>query len=79
MEMFGLLKPKVAYHLTTHLEIFDSYSKNKFDALKSYAQKHPEIKWSFVRVIGAQLYLRNTEWIEDMTNHNIWKPVEVFI
>jgi len=57
----------------------DSYAKNKFDALKAYAEKHPEIKWGFVRAIGTQLYLSNTEWSEDMTNRNIWKPIEVFI
>lgn len=57
----------------------DSYAKNKFDALKAYAEKHPEIKWGFVRAIGTQLYLSNTKWSEDMTNRNIWKPIEVFI
>lgn len=35
----------------------DSYAKNKFDALKAYAEKHPEIKCGFV----PQLYLNNTE------------------
>lgn len=57
----------------------DSYAKNKFEALKEYASRHPEIKWGFVRAIGGQLYLSNTIWSEDMTNHNIWKPIEVFI
>lgn len=57
----------------------DSYVKNKFEAMKMYASKHPDIKWGFVRAIGNQLYLSNTEWTEDMTNRNIWKPIEVFI
>ncbi len=57
----------------------DTYVKNKFEAMKSYAAKHPEIKWGFVRAVGNQLYLSNTEWSEDMTNRNIWKPIEVFI
>ena len=38
-----------------------------------------EIKWGFVRAVGTQLYLSNTEWTEDVTNHNVWKPIEVFI
>lgn len=57
----------------------DSYARNKFEALKEYAGRHPEIKWGFVRAVGTQLYLSNTEWTEDMTNRNIWKPIEVFI
>ena len=57
----------------------DNYSKNKFEALKDYAQRYPNIKWGFVRAIGNQLYLSNTEWTEDMNNHKIWKPIEVFI
>ena len=57
----------------------DIYAKNKFDALKSYGEKYPEIKWGFVRAVGNQLYLSNTEWKEDVTNINYWKPIEVFI
>ncbi|MBR1373437.1 DEAD/DEAH box helicase family protein, partial [bacterium] len=57
----------------------DEYAKNKFDALKTYAKKHPEIKWGFVRTFGPRLYLSNTEWSEDMSNPNIWKPIEMFI
>ena len=57
----------------------DGYAEKKFNALKEYGQKHPEIKWGFVRAVGTQLYLSNTVWSEDMTNRNIWKPIEVFI
>ena len=57
----------------------DKYARHKFEALKEYANRHPEIKWGFVRAVGAQLYLSNTEWCEDVTNRNIWKPIEVFI
>ena len=57
----------------------DSYVENKFEAMKTYAEKYPNIKWGFVRAIGNQLYLSNTKWTEDMTNRNIWKPIEVFI
>ena len=57
----------------------DKYARHKLEALKEYASRHPEIKWGFVRAVGAQLYLSNTEWCEDVTNRNIWKPIKVFI
>ena len=57
----------------------DQYAKNKFDALKKYAEKHPNVHWGFVRAVGNQLYMSNTEWDEDVTNRNVWKPIEVFI
>lgn len=57
----------------------DKYAPRKFDALKEYASRHPEIKWGFVRAVGTQIYLSNTIWAEDVTNRNVWKPIEVFI
>ena len=57
----------------------DGYAEKKFNALKEYGEKHPEVKWGFVRAVGTQLYLSNTVWSEDMTNRSIWKPIEVFI
>lgn len=57
----------------------DSYAKNKFEALKEYANRHSNIHWGFVRAVGNQLYMSNTEWDEDVTNRNVWKPIEVFI
>lgn len=57
----------------------DKYAPRKFEALKEYALRHPEIKWGFVRAVGTQLYLSNTVWSEDVTNRNVWKPIEVFI
>lgn len=57
----------------------DAYAKNKFEALKKYGEKYSKIKWGFVRAVGNQLYLSNTLWEEDVTNRNIWKPIEVFI
>lgn len=56
----------------------DKYASRKFEALKEYGCRHPEIKWGFVRAVGSQIYLSNTEWSEDVTNHNIWKPIEDF-
>ena len=57
----------------------DKYAKNKFESLKEYAQRHPELKWGFVRAVGTQLYISNTEWAEDVTNNNVWKPIEEII
>ena len=57
----------------------DGYAERKFEALKEYGERHPEVKWGFVRAVGTQLYLSNTVWSEDMTNRNVWKPIEVFI
>lgn len=57
----------------------DKYARHKFEALKEYASRHPGLKWGFVRAVGAQLYLSNTAWSEDVANRNIWKPIEVFI
>lgn len=57
----------------------DGYAERKFEALKAYAEKVGGFKWGFVRAVGPQLYLSNTVWSEDMTNRNVWKPIEVFI
>lgn len=57
----------------------DQYAKNKFEALKEYALRHNNIHWGFVRAVGNQLYMSNTEWDEDVTNRSIWKPIEEII
>lgn len=57
----------------------DCYAKNKFESLKEYGKRHPEVKWGFVRAIGNQIYMSNTVWDEDVTNRKVWKPIEVFI
>lgn len=57
----------------------DNYAKNKFEALKEYASRHPEVHWGFIRTVGIQIYMSNTEWDEDVTNRKVWKPIEVFI
>lgn len=57
----------------------DGYAEKKFNALKAYAERVGGFKWGFVRAVGTQLYLSNTIWTEDMTNRNVWKPIEVFI
>ena len=57
----------------------DKYAKHKFEALKDYASRCPNVKWGFVRAVGTQLYLSNTVWDENVTNRNVWKPIECFI
>lgn len=57
----------------------DGYAEKKFEALKAYAERVGGFKWGFIRAVGTQLYLSNTIWTEDMTNRNVWKPIEVFI
>lgn len=57
----------------------DSYASKKFEALKGYGEEHPEIHWGFVRALGAQLYLSNTYWSEDIFDRKAWKPIECFI
>ncbi len=53
----------------------DKYAAQKFDALKEYGQQHPDIKWGFVRNIGAKLLISTTEWDENLLNDNVWKPI----
>ena len=57
----------------------DSYANRKFEALKEYAENHDEIKWGFVRAVGAQLFMSNTEWVEDVTKKDVWKPIDELI
>ena len=57
----------------------DKYAMHKFEALKDYASRYPNVKWGFVRAVGTQLYLSNTVWDENVTNRNVWKPIECFI
>ena len=57
----------------------DTYAAQKFDALKEYGEKHPKIKWGFVRNLGAQLYISITEWDENLFNHDVWRPIKSVI
>ena len=59
----------------------DNYAPNKFEALKNYIleQNNVNLKFGFVRLMGIQLYLSNTEWKEDLTYRSCWLPIEVFI
>lgn len=62
-------------------ENIDIYAKNKFDALKDYVSKAniSNLHFGFVRYMGSQLYLSNTEWVDDLNDRSHWLPIEVFI
>ena len=57
----------------------DGYASKKFEALKHYAERFAEVKWGFVRAVGSQIYISNTEWDENVMNNDIWKPIEDII
>ena len=57
----------------------DGYASKKFEALKHYAERVAEVKWGFVRAVGSQIYISNTEWDENVMNNDIWKPIEDII
>ena len=51
----------------------DKYAAQKLEALKAYCEQYPQYKWGFVRNVGAQLFISNTEWDEDLSNRSVWK------
>lgn len=53
----------------------DGYAAKKFEALKEYCSRHQELGWGFIRSVGAQIYMSNTEWSEDM-NNPVWRPID---
>ncbi len=56
----------------------DDYSSAKFNALKNYIEKiAPEKKFAFVRPDGDRLVYSNTLYEKEMTNHKVWKPLEL--
>ena len=56
-----------------HSDNIDQMSPIKFDAFKKYVEnRHPEIKWGFVRNIGETLFFNNTEWTESIAGIDKW-------
>ena len=47
---------------------------NKFLAFKRYAEEYG-LKWGFVRDIDEQLYINNTEFVDDMSDDR-WVAIE---
>lgn len=56
-----------------HSKNIDVQVGNKFNAFKNYAEKYG-IKWGFVRDIDEELFINNTEYVEDMSDPN-WRPL----
>ncbi|MDT0705714.1 DEAD/DEAH box helicase [Staphylococcus haemolyticus] len=62
---------------SSHSQNIDPLSSIKFDAFKKYVEKrHPELNWGFVRDIGEQLYLNNSEWTESIAGSEKWQQIE---
>jgi type III restriction enzyme len=56
-----------------HSKNIDAQVENKFIAFKDYANKH-EIKWGFVRDLDGELYINNTNYVDEMSDSN-WRPL----
>lgn len=57
-----------------HSKNIDMQIENKFIAFKQYAKKY-NLNWGFVRDIDEELFINNTEYVEDMSDDS-WKPLE---
>ena len=56
-----------------HSKNIDMQMGNKFNAFKQYAEKY-NLHWGFVRDIDDELYINNTEFVDDMSDDR-WKPL----
>ena len=50
-----------------HSKNIDMQMGNKFNAFKQYAEKY-NLHWGFVRDIDDELYINNTEFVDDMSD-----------
>lgn len=57
----------------------DELARTKFDAFKLYIERHPDIKWGFVRNISDKLFLNNTEWEEAIAKSKNWISLDEFL
>ena len=57
-----------------HSKNIDMQIENKFIAFKQYAKKY-NLHWGFVRDIDEELFINNTEYVEDMSDDSS-KPLE---
>ena len=60
-----------------HSKNIDLQIENKFNAFKEYAQKY-NLKWGFVRDIDEDLFINNTDYVEDMSNDS-WVPLSAIL
>lgn len=52
-----------------HSKNIDTQVVNKFNAFKNYAEKY-HLKWGFVRDESEDLFINNTEYVEDMADEH---------
>ncbi|MBI0578604.1 DEAD/DEAH box helicase family protein [Neobacillus cucumis] len=57
----------------------DEMAATKFKAFKEYVGRHPELEWGFVRNIGEELFLNNTEWEEAIAGSDKWISIIKFL
>lgn len=57
-----------------HSKNIDVQVGNKFNAFKAYAEKY-NLNWGFVRDSNEELYLNNTEYVDDMSDES-WRNIE---
>lgn len=60
--------------ISGHSKNIDLQIGNKFNAFKQYAEKY-NLKWGFVRDIDEELFINNTEYVDNMSDDR-WKPLE---
>lgn len=56
-----------------HSKNIDIQVGNKFKAFKAYAEKN-NLNWGFVRDMDENLYINNTEYVEEMLDER-WRPL----
>lgn len=57
-----------------HSKNIDIQVGNKFNAFKNYAEKY-HLNWGFVRDSSEDLYINNTEYVDDMSDDS-WRSIE---
>lgn len=57
-----------------HSKNIDLQIGNKFNAFKQYAEKY-KLHWGFVRDSQEELFINNTEYVDDMSDES-WVPLE---
>lgn len=57
-----------------HSKNIDNQVGNKFNAFKNYAEKS-YLNWGFVRDSSEDLYINNTEYVDDMSDDS-WRSIE---
>lgn len=58
-----------------HSKNVDEMVRNKFAAMKMYAEKY-DIHWGFVRDVDDELYFNNTVYSDIIDTMDEWKPLE---